>query len=226
MSKNIQLAIHEPCHENWDAMTPQEKGRFCGSCQKEVIDFTGMNDQQLAQFFKKPSTGSVCGRFMSDQLNHNLAVPQKRIPWLSYFFTLALPPLLASCESNAQAKEKIMMGDTMIVDSPTIKGKIMAQPVANISVTGFVTDEEDNALANIQVTFRETGATVYTDSLGKFSYQYPGTARKLNIIVSGMGYLATKKMISVRKNAAPERIELEQEVPDVITVGMISVKRD
>jgi len=51
MLKNIQLSIPKPCHENWDAMSPVEKGRFCGSCQKQVVDFSNMNDWQIAEFF-------------------------------------------------------------------------------------------------------------------------------------------------------------------------------
>ena len=54
MGKHIQLNIPKPCHENWDQMTPVDKGRFCGFCQKQVVDFTAMNDEQLALFFKKP----------------------------------------------------------------------------------------------------------------------------------------------------------------------------
>ena len=60
MSKKIQLHIPTPCHENWDNMNPVDKGRFCMSCQKKVIDFTGMNDEQLIAYLKKPaaSTGA------------------------------------------------------------------------------------------------------------------------------------------------------------------------
>ena len=47
MSKKIQLEIPEPCNKNWDKMTPFDKGRFCDSCQKAVVDFTGMSDAQL-----------------------------------------------------------------------------------------------------------------------------------------------------------------------------------
>ena len=53
MSKKIQLTIDEPCHENWDGMTPVEKGKFCGACQKQVVDFSNMSDRQVAEFFKK-----------------------------------------------------------------------------------------------------------------------------------------------------------------------------
>ena len=96
MSKKIQLTVPTPCHENWDAMTPVEKGKFCGSCQKQVMDFTSMSDREIAQFFKKPSTGSVCGRFMNDQLDREMEIPKKRIPWLKYFFQIALPALFVS----------------------------------------------------------------------------------------------------------------------------------
>src|SRR5688572_33325629 len=95
MRKKIQLSIPKPCHENWDAMTPVEKGRFCGSCQKQVVDFSHMTDREIAMFFKKPTTGSVCGRFMEDQLNRDMEIPKKRIPWLKYFFTIGLPAFFA-----------------------------------------------------------------------------------------------------------------------------------
>ena len=74
MSKKIQLSIAEPCHENCENMNPVEKGKFCGSCQKQVVDFSHMSDRQVAEFFKKPSTGSVCGRFMTDQLERDIEI--------------------------------------------------------------------------------------------------------------------------------------------------------
>ena len=101
MSKKIQLTIAEPCHENWDGMTPVEKGKFCGSCQKQVVDFSDMSDRQVAEFFKKPSTGSVCGRFMTDQLDRAIEIPKKRIPWMKYFFQIAIPAFLVSIKASA-----------------------------------------------------------------------------------------------------------------------------
>ncbi|NOT52722.1 MAG: T9SS type A sorting domain-containing protein [Chitinophagaceae bacterium] len=117
MAKKLQISIPEPCHENWDAMTPVDKGRFCNSCQKQVVDFSTMSDRQVAEFFKKPSTGSVCGRFMSDQLERDIEIPKKRIPWFKYFFQVALPAFLVSIKASAQtikgeAKPKIVTTDT------------------------------------------------------------------------------------------------------------------
>lgn len=99
MKKNLQLTIPTPCHEDWDKMTPNEKGKFCSSCQKTVVDFTNMSDSQVAAFFKKPSTGSVCGRFMNDQLDRNIVVPKKRLPWIKYFWHIIIPAFLVSCKS-------------------------------------------------------------------------------------------------------------------------------
>ena len=107
MSKKIQLQIPDPCHENWAEMTSIERGRFCNSCQKKVVDFTNMSDREIAIFFNKPSTGSVCGRFMQDQLDRDIEIPRKRIPWVKYFFQLALPAFLASCGVRTQGKIRV-----------------------------------------------------------------------------------------------------------------------
>jgi Secretion system C-terminal sorting domain len=131
MAKQLQLTIPTPCHENWDNMTPVDKGRFCGSCQKQVVDFSGMSDRQVAEFFKKPFTGSVCGRFMNDQLDRNIEIPKKRIPWVKYFFQFAIPAFLVSIKASAQktqgkirvSKVRTAMG-TPAIQSPVLKGDV------------------------------------------------------------------------------------------------------
>jgi hypothetical protein len=116
MSKQLQLSVDNPCHQNWDEMSPAEKGRFCSSCEKQVIDFTNMSDSQLAVFFKKSSSASVCGRFFQDQLDRNIEVPKKRIPWLKYFFQILLPAFLASAKVSGQSG-KLTMGKPVAVVS-------------------------------------------------------------------------------------------------------------
>ena len=136
MRKKIQLTIDEPCHENWDCMTPVEKGKFCGACQKQVVDFSNMSDRQVAEFFKKPiqsfSKGSsVCGRFMADQLDRPIEIPGKRIPWVKYFFQITLPAFLFSMKTSAQKTQgavKVVTKDTTRI--PLINTDYMVGMVA------------------------------------------------------------------------------------------------
>ncbi len=130
MAKKFQLSIPEPCHEDWNKMTTVDKGRFCASCQKNVVDFSMMSDHEIAQFFKKPSTGSVCGRFMEGQLNRDIEIPKKRIPWLKYFFQFALPAFLASAKVAAQGSVKIISKETVSVKQRAVVGDtILHSPV-------------------------------------------------------------------------------------------------
>ncbi len=101
MPKYLNLQINEPCHEDWNIMTPNEQGRFCGSCAKTVVDFSGMTNTQILNYFNS-NTGNTCGRFYEDQLNAPIAIPRKEIPWLKYFFTITLPAFLFSAKANAQ----------------------------------------------------------------------------------------------------------------------------
>src|SRR5688500_12073448 len=96
--KKLNLIIPTPCHENWDEMSLVEKGKFCGACQKTVVDFTSMSDRQLADFFKKPKS-DVCGRFHNDQLEREILIPRKRIPWIRYFFQFTWPAFVLGLKS-------------------------------------------------------------------------------------------------------------------------------
>jgi len=51
-------------------MTPNDKGAFCLSCQKNVVDFSNKTISQIKDFFlKKSGNESVCGRFDESQLD-------------------------------------------------------------------------------------------------------------------------------------------------------------
>ena len=65
--------ISKPCHEDWDAMTPQSGGRYCNECDKTVIDFTGWADDEISTYLSQHAGEKICGRFFDDQLNEKLS---------------------------------------------------------------------------------------------------------------------------------------------------------
>lgn len=65
----MNISINKPCHEDWSKMTPNDKGAFCAVCTKDVMDFSKKTVQEIKEFFSKPITGKVCGRFKEEQLD-------------------------------------------------------------------------------------------------------------------------------------------------------------
>ena len=65
----MHISVENPCHEDWQKMTPETQGRFCGACEKTVVDFSEMSDAEILLYFSKPKTEKVCGRFRPEQLS-------------------------------------------------------------------------------------------------------------------------------------------------------------
>lgn len=72
--KALVLSIHEPCSEIWTEMEIDEQGRFCRRCEKIVVDFTSMSDQEISRIFEKAKCNGekICGRLKESQLNRPL----------------------------------------------------------------------------------------------------------------------------------------------------------
>ena len=47
MESKFKITIPKPCHEDWNAMTPEETGRFCSVCTKGVVDFTNKTTEEI-----------------------------------------------------------------------------------------------------------------------------------------------------------------------------------
>ena len=245
MSKYLHLEIPKRCHEDWNNMTPEAQGRFCNSCQKTVTDFTNMSDTQLIAFFKNPKP-SVCGRFTHEQLERDILIPRKKIPWLKYFFQFALPAFLISLKASSQAgklklpAEKIvvqktsstLLGDTTIIKKPNITEPICTSRIwlsgirssveVERNMQGMVIDNESRPLPGATVMIKETNNGVVTDTGGRFSLKdvRPGST----IMISYVGY--ESREITVDNTGKPLNIQLTpQMMGEVVFVGYTVAKK-
>lgn len=81
----LQINIATPCHEDWNNMTPAAAGRHCNQCSKAVVDFTGLNSQEILVFFHQNKGANICGRFTKQQTEEPIATPDDFVKKLSYF---------------------------------------------------------------------------------------------------------------------------------------------
>ncbi len=205
MKNEIALQIAEPCHENWQQMTDTEKGRFCKSCSKEVVDFTPMTDTELLNFFKKPA-GNTCGRFSNDQLNRALQPPvqEKKKGWKWLMAGLAALMMMhkGDAQKNGNNKSDSNMGAT-----PKTRGTTTIETIETISVgivlstfiedkviTGKVLDETGHPIPHASIMIDNSKQGVLSNTKGEFSLPLDDPQKAYILVISSVGY-TTKRML-------------------------------
>jgi hypothetical protein len=140
-NKDFQIHIPKPCHADWDKMSPNEQGKFCSLCDKTVVDFTQMNEQEIKNYFIQKTEERVCGHFRASQVvvpkprfHHFLINTYQTIESKVSFYFLRQPALfmlggfmfLVGCESRktkgeatVEGKSKISAKDSLNRDSIT-----------------------------------------------------------------------------------------------------------
>ncbi|HVX50195.1 MAG TPA: carboxypeptidase-like regulatory domain-containing protein [Chitinophagaceae bacterium] len=193
MRNQLYVTIPTPCHENWQNMTPADKGRFCQSCAKQVVDFTMMTDNEVLNYFKK-ATGPTCGRFMNDQLQRPLQ-PVKQDKKKAWWIAAMMPLLLFFKKVDAQ--KKAVAEDTAIgvnTNEYILMGKVATPQIVAESIpvkrniTGVIFDTEGKPVpfANVQITGK--GLAAIADSSGMFSFSIMPANTKIKMQVFALGY--------------------------------------
>ena len=123
MNSKFKVSIPKPCHENWNTMTPKEKGRFCSSCAKTVVDFTKKSTEEIQDYLVENKNQRVCGHFYKKQLDTIvIEIPQatfnqklsfQKLFILALFFVMGTT--LFSCQYADGKKQKIE--DVIVIDS-------------------------------------------------------------------------------------------------------------
>lgn len=153
-------------------MDAAKQGKFCNACQKTVIDFTLMSDNELAAFFKK-SDENVCGRFANEQLNTDLQIPAKKIPWLKYFFQITIPAFLLSFKASAQTNT--LKGKVAYVENKKPSKNAEVKSDTGRIVIGRAIDDNGNPVRFASVRIKETRNGTATDSAGHFKITLPAS---------------------------------------------------
>lgn len=129
METKLNIIIPSPCHEQWENMTPNEKGAFCSKCCKTVIDFSEKSAEEITAILTSKRNKKVCGRFKTEQLSNSTAkleIPFHLLPknlTLSKAFAIALFVVfgtgLFSCtnEYGHTVGELTVIGDTVITEN-------------------------------------------------------------------------------------------------------------
>jgi len=187
MPKPIKISIPTPCHENWNAMTPEAKGRFCGSCQKSVFDFTTSSDREIASVLK--SNKNTCGRFKASQLERELIAPKEKSSlWMATsaavvsFLTIGNNVVSAQTRVNTiqtDLKTDDIIGDTIVISKP------------NRIINGVVKDFEGIVIAGANVMLSGSENSVLSDFDGKFSIN----VNKGDTLIVKFSSLLTKKIV-------------------------------
>ncbi len=212
MAFRLKLEIENPCTENWDQMMPDEKGRFCLSCTKQVVDFSKMTDQELIRFFKQNRATEVCGQLSAHQLNQELIEPPRRRWLLPYFLRVTLPAMLLI--NRAEAQQASLSGDTTVVrrvsETADMKQlRLLAADSAPVLIRGKVVDHEGKPVAFASIKVVGTEQYSLADSAGQFQLHYWGTGLQIQLSCSALSFQDTVAVFSFLEDYQPYTICLQ-----------------
>lgn len=162
----MKIDINAPCHENWDGMGANPKGKHCSKCEKTVYDFSKFSDAEIVDFFKERP--NVCGRFNASQLGRDLI--QTRSHASKWAIAACGVLLLSSGSINAQTH--LQMGQDSSLESITQKS-IQLTRVLNASFSEAST--QDACISKMRLTIDSFSIDVNIDSSRKASVTIPLT---------------------------------------------------
>ncbi len=226
-NSHIQINIPKPCNQGWNTMSPTDKGRFCDSCRKDVIDFTKFTDRELIHFFSNQKT-RVCGHFSKSQLNRNLAAQHTTNK------KLILPPFILGV---ALALGLVNKSEAQVISSQTLQTEPdfnnnpqEGKKITSDSITGRVIYSETNEyIPGVTVLIKGTSIGTATDVDGKFSILFPESmnGQEITLEFSGIG-IETKEVVMNTNDFTGLEIKLyppTDEDLQVIIIGYAVAKR-
>jgi hypothetical protein len=203
----MKLSIPEPCNENWNEMTTTQKGKFCGSCQKDVIDFSKMNKTEIKNYFIQQVGKSTCGRFEARQLTefNRPEIGTRKLnskPWwiaAAALFVFAKPGLSQGTPALDKKTKTEINKSPVAMEAPR-KDKIDPGDLINkdslVAISGQILNENGDTLPFVTIKIKDTKIGCVTDFYGKFKLIVPLEFQDSLILqISYVGYMQIEKSL-------------------------------
>lgn len=229
---NVKITIPKPCTENWENMKPLEKGRFCDSCEKEVLDFTKFSTTELTDYFKYPK-GNVCGRINDSQLVDSILLPSQTNNFKYLIYKLFVASFLTLLTSVKSYSNEVGEKNTVYQNDQLLKTPIVDHSKIDslITISGIIRALEDGLpIPGAKITLKGRPEFTVTGVDGKFKFQLkPDSLQKVILVVQYLGY-ETKEIEAKIANRQDLAINLTLQstvMGEVVVVraGGIVVKR-
>jgi len=220
MKETIALSISSPCSEKWDEFTPASGGRFCGSCQKIVVDFTEMGDAEILDFFRiKPA--HMCGRLRPDQLKAYSSTTMVKInPGLTLLKAGLVSLLLLMMSKQTSAQIPGVKATTEVVQHPDTTPTERAATRPKQIIRGVVRSEEDKLpLPGVNIYLKGSTDHTITDAEGRF--EFPRRLKEGDVLVFNFIGLETQEHIIPGKPV--EKLEVSMTYAQLELMGAIAV---
>lgn len=124
------IHIPKPCHEDWNKMSPTDKGAFCNSCQKEVFDFTKSTPLEIKGILSKNENACVkITQHKLDELNFlewfNHLNLKKRLKYLFLFAILIAQNSLRAQESGCYEPQFVAVDSVDLLTTEEVRNEIL-----------------------------------------------------------------------------------------------------
>ncbi len=222
-------------------MQPNEQGRFCASCQKTVVDYTALSDQELVRLLGKVSETS-CGRVRSDQLDRPLALSKPGIAstW-RHWLGLITMGLFGWQTARAQVKPVIKPAPPTSVRPAFTIAELPARqsvsPPTALSIDGRVlfmdSSGRQSPVPQAYVSVTESGKVwqIQTDSLGNYTLTIPAALQPARLTVRA--YAPVRLLGTTTFNVSPSTCSValqdiilqEPEPPRTISGGGLVITK-
>ncbi|MGS4346372.1 carboxypeptidase-like regulatory domain-containing protein [Myroides odoratus] len=219
------IQIPEPCSEDWNQMTPLEKGRFCAVCEKQIFDFSTYTKEELIKEVQRK--GKLCGR-VPTQFIHTIEV-EKTKPLglkLNGIVAAAINLLVLTTATAVQGQEKVKV-EQQVKESeniPEIEQQQTKQTKQTFRVIrGKVMDEEGFALPSVSVLIKGTQLGVGTDLDGGFELKVPKEYDVVDLVFTTFGM--EDYPITITNFETPLLVTMKAGDDTIITTGLIIVKK-
>jgi len=122
---SAKLYIPKPCHENWDKMTPADKGRHCDVCSKVVKDLTGLNKIQAVQILANSGKKEICGRVDTAILDVHSSKWDTFFTYMKRYGIRALAFIgIIVMDQKVNAQTEVFYPTTGLISMPITKNKV------------------------------------------------------------------------------------------------------
>ena len=198
-AKAFKISIPEPCNEGWSNMSPRKEGRFCSSCEKTVVDFTKMTDNEIVKMITKSKQEEVkiCGHFRKAQVNRRMmeSVPYKSRP-TGFMIAAAFLTGLSFLSCQAQEEEHHKVGKVEMLKGDVAMEEVVNDKVQRIHVFNEI-DKSSIKDVNVKVlTKGYEDLVLVTDSMGVIEINRIGSGKKIVLQLTHPFYMSKTFMLN------------------------------